>query len=345
MDLRREIKIHFLNEICQDAGGLVREWFSVLIEELFDSKFHLFVNANKRSDVSYLINEYSGEYNKNHLDYYYFCGQVIAKALYEQIPIKSYLNKIILKQLLEQPLNAKEDLKYVDGELYNSINYILSTQLTNAITIGTFTITKRHPITKSETSVDLKENGSQIQIDESNKEEFAKLFFEATFITNTKSQTEALINGFTSLIPRTIIEVLDPEELEYFICGEPTLDVADWKENTLYGAPYSETHPVIILFWKMVENMSTSEREKLLQFCTGSRRVPVEGFRGLRAANSQIRSFRIEARTSGEKGVALMVAHTCFNKLELPMYHDSKIMEECVKKVLESPSYFQFTFE
>ena len=46
LDLRKELKIHFVDEISQDAGGLVREWFSVLTEELFAFDFGLFVRTN-----------------------------------------------------------------------------------------------------------------------------------------------------------------------------------------------------------------------------------------------------------------------------------------------------------
>jgi E3 ubiquitin-protein ligase HUWE1 len=93
LDLRRDIRIHFLDEISQDADGLICEWFSILIEELFDSE-------ESTKEVTYTIDANARRYNTNHLDYYYFCGQVIAKALYEEMTIKAYLSKLILKMLL-----------------------------------------------------------------------------------------------------------------------------------------------------------------------------------------------------------------------------------------------------
>ncbi len=344
LDLRREIKIHFLNEVCQDAGGLIREWFSVLMEELFDPKFGLFVAAKTQGELSYLFNEYSEKYHTDHLDYFYFCGQVTAKALYERIPIKAYLNRIIFMQLLGAPL-SKDDLKYVDDELFGSIQFILNTQIDKEVGLGNFTITKKDPVTSAETLVELIENGSNIPITDANKLEFAELFFQHSFVIPTASQVKSFTAGFHSLLPLRIISALEPEELEFFICGDTTLDIKDWQENTTYASPYNVAHPVIRRFWEMIYKMSVEEREKLLQFCTGSKRVPAEGFKGLRAANGKISKFRIEPRTLDEKGSAFIVAHTCFNKLELPMYQDLTTMQTCVKKVLECPSYFQFTFE
>lgn len=349
LDLRKDIKIHFVNEVCQDAGGLIRDWFSVLIEGLFEPSFGLFTKSNTK-EISYIFNEYSEKFHADHLEYFYFCGQVVAKALYERIPIKAYLNKIILKQILGVPVSI-DDMKFIDTELYTSITYILSTHITPEMLIGNFTITKKDPTAAkpTETQIELKEGGAGIQIDDSNKAEFAELFFQNLFISNVQVQFKQFFSGFSSLVSPSLARVMDPDELDLFLCGGTELSVADWRENTTYAAPYSEGHPVVQNFWKMIGGMSQEDREKFLQFCTGSKRVPAEGFRGLRAANGQISRFRIEPRTiggnAGGKIAPFVVAHTCFNKIELPMYPDLETMVGCVKKVLESPAYFQFTLE
>lgn len=36
--LKKELKINFLGEVSNDAGGIIREWFSILIKELESDK-------------------------------------------------------------------------------------------------------------------------------------------------------------------------------------------------------------------------------------------------------------------------------------------------------------------
>lgn len=343
LDLRRELKIHFLNEVCQDAGGLIRDWFSVLTEELFDPKFGLFKRA-ATSELSYIFNKYSGKLHTNHLEYFYFCGQVVAKALYEAIPIKAYLCRVVFKRMLRRDLTL-EDLRYIDPELWSSVSFLRDNIIPSDAFIGNFTVSKKDPTTEKDVTVELKKGGADIPITEANKAEFIRLFFRHVAVTSTEAQFTAFLLGFNSLAKRNIVSILDPDELELFLCGETTIDVQDWKDNTTYGGEFNAEHPVIKNFWTMIEKMSPEELEKLLRFCTGSKRVPAEGFRGLRAANGKLSKFCIEPRTAGDKGMAFMAAHTCFNKVELPIYPDLATMEDTVHKVLDSPSCFQFSFE
>lgn len=343
LDLRQEIKINFLNEVSQDAGGLIRDWFSTVVEELFNPERHLFKRASTK-ELAYTINEYSGTYYKDHLDYYYFTGQVLAKALYERNPVKAYLNKLTMKMLLGQEVTI-DDAKHCDEEVHRSLEYILSNTISDELGIGTFVSTKKNPCTGVETTVELKENGSAINIDEANKHEFCELFFKEQFITCTQSQTTSLLKGFNSLISARTIGVLDADELELLLCGEPGVDVEDWRANTCYDAPFNKEHPVIKAFWFTVKKLTPAAREKFLQFCTGSRKTPAEGFRGLRAASNKVSKFRIKPRPDGGRNTGYIVAHTCFNTIELPMYTNLGLMRKNLSEILKSPASFQFTAE
>jgi hypothetical protein len=345
LDLRRDVRIHFLDEVSQDAGGLMREWLSILIEELFDPELHLFVKTNTK-ELSYTIDETAKKHHKDYLNYYYFTGQVIAKALYEKIPIKAYLSKLILKMILGQELKV-EDIKYCDVELYNSIQFILTNTITGLTSVGTFTSYKKDPDSGTEDFIELKENGKNIEVDDSNKHEFANLLFRKCFIAPIEVEANVLINGFCSLLTKDLISVLDADELELFICGDVDIDLKDWQENTNYEEPYHEVHPVIKRFWEMLEKMPSSKCEDFLQFCTGSKRAPAEGFRGLRAANNKVSKFKIKERKGGGKGESkgFIMAHTCFNVIELPQYDSTEEMTEAVNKILATPECFKFAME
>lgn len=68
-------------------------------------------------------------------------------------------------------------------------------------------------------------------------------------------------------------------------------------------------------FWEICAEMDTSQKANLLQFVTGTSKIPLGGFRELRGINNQITPFSIHRTTEIEK---LPMSHTCFNQLDLP---------------------------
>jgi hypothetical protein len=100
-------------------------------------------------------------------------------------------------------------------------------------------------------------------------------------------------------------------------------------------------------FWACVDsNLNEVQRQRLLQFVTGSDHVPVGGFRELRDHNGCILPFTLRALPRPTKPKPVLVdrilltatsqgardararsirsdyaiAHTCFNRLELPRF-------------------------
>ena len=61
------------------------------------------------------------------------------------------------------------------------------------------------------------------------------------------------------------------------------IDIDDLRENTLYNDYTAQSKPVKYLFEALYE-FDNVERAEFLRFVTGSSKVPVEGFKGLRAS-------------------------------------------------------------
>lgn len=55
---------------------------------------------------------------------------------------------------------------------------------------------------------------------------------------------DAIIKGFNSLIPNEIVKIFSPEEFDLLLSGQNTIDLKDWKNNTIYKGFYTEKHPV-----------------------------------------------------------------------------------------------------
>lgn len=105
--------------------------------------------------------------------------------------------------------------------------------------------------------------------------------------------------------------------------GMPTIDLKDLKENTDY-AGYQPNDPQIIWYWEILEEYSSEELAHLIQFITGTSKIPLEGF-------SQIQGMNGVQKISIHKDChinQLPRSHTCFNQLDLPAYENKEVMRE-----------------
>jgi len=98
--------------------------------------------------------------------------------------------------------------------------------------------------------------------------------------------------------------------LELLISGMPEVDVDDWKNNTEYHN-YNATSPQVQWLWRAIRSFDKEERAKLLQFVTGTGKVPLNGFKELEGMNGYTR-FSVH-KDFGNKD-RLPSSHTCFNR-------------------------------
>jgi E3 ubiquitin-protein ligase NEDD4 len=120
-------------------------------------------------------------------------------------------------------------------------------------------------------------------------------------------QFNAFITGFNELIPPDLVNVFDERELELLIGGIADIDVDDWKKHTDYRG-YTENDDVIQNFWKCIRSWDAEQKSRLLQFATGTSRIPVNGFKDLQGSDGP-RRFTIEK--AGEPG-QLPKSHTWY---------------------------------
>ncbi len=68
-----------------------------------------------------------------------------------------------------------------------------------------------------------------------------------------------------------------------------------------------------------MESFNDEQRSKLLQWATGTSRVPVEGFSALQSNDGRPCTFNLRLLPPGTR-YQMPVAHTCFNRIDMPLY-------------------------
>ncbi|KAH9385126.1 E3 ubiquitin-protein ligase HUWE1 [Nematocida major] len=315
-----KFNIKFVGEDGVDAGGLTREWYSELGKEMFNPNYALFTPIG----ASYQPNHIS-HINPEHLVYFKFIGRIIGKAVYDEMTVDCHFTRAFYKRVLGITVDLS-DVETLDPEFYRSLVWILENDIENVLEM-TFSMEQDQlGITKI---IDLKENGRNIALTNQNKREYVELVCGFKLVKVVERQLAAFVEGFFEILDMDLIKMFNEKELELLISGLPEIDVDDWRNNTIYFG-YTSDSQVVRWYWRAVRSFTMEERAKLLQFATGTSKLPLEGFAGLRCQNGN-QKFQIHKASGGS--TRLPTAHTCFNQLDLPEYDT---YEQFVKALLFS---------
>ncbi|KAL4738324.1 hypothetical protein BDV11DRAFT_138750 [Aspergillus similis] len=299
-----KLNVRFHGEEGVDAGGVTREWFQVLARGMFNPDYALFIPV-AADRTTFHPNRLSGV-NPEHLMFFKFIGRIIGKALYEGRVLDCHFSRAVYKCILGRNVSIK-DMETLDLDYYKSLLWMLENDITDIIT-ETFAV-ETDDFGEKQT-IDLIENGRNIPVTQENKEEYVQKVVDYRLVASVREQLDNFLKGFHEIIPPELISIFNEQELELLISGLPEIDVDDWKANTEYHN-YSASSPQIQWFWRAVRSFDKEERAKLLQFVTGTSKVPLNGFKELEGMNGVSR-FNIH-RDYGNKD-RLPSSHTCFNR-------------------------------
>ena len=148
---------------------------------------------------------------------------------------------------------------------------------------------------------------------------------------------DAFLKGVYSVVPREINMLLSARELELVLFGAAEIDVDEWRRSTVYRGALEESSPVVELFWAEVSEWPVAKRARLLQWCTGSTRVPVGGFDQLLGRDGAVKRFTLTSVSLDQ--AVYPRAHTCFNRIDLPLFTDRRTLAEAFDVALRTDEY------
>ena len=285
-----------------------------------------------RCSTSYEFPENAEYCCEDHLVYYRFLGRVMGKAMFDRQLIKGHMVKHLYKHILGWPIYFK-DLESIDEEYYNNLKQ-LRIMHENGDDISClcldFTITTE--IMGIKNTVELVRGGADIEVTNENFPEYVEACLKYKLMGSVKPQLNELLLGFFDVIPEPLLTIFDYQELELIMCGLPHIDLDDWKAHTEYSGEYEELcihHPTVEWFWETLEEFNDEMKARLLLFVTGTSGVPSRGFGVLQSNDGNIRNFTIH-------GVSAEIcfyprAHTCFNRIDLPLYSSKEELQERLK--------------
>ncbi|KAL8615914.1 hypothetical protein ACOMHN_034590 [Nucella lapillus] len=329
--LKTRLWIEFDGEVGLDYGGVSREWFYLLSKEMFNPYYGLF-EYSAVDNYTLQINNLSGLLNEDHLTYFEFIGRVAGMAIFHGKLLDAFFIRPFYKMMLKKPITLV-DMESVDSEYFNSMVWIKENDPSDLELH--FSVEEDH--FGEITEMDLIPNGRNIEVNNENKHQYLEEVIKWRFVSRVEPQMKAFMKGLNALVPQNLLQIFDENEVELLMCGLQDIDVNDWKQHTAYKGEYNPNHPVIIHFWKAVYSCNNEMRSRLLQFVTGTSRVPMNGFAELYGSNGP-QLFTIEKWGNPTQ---LPRAHTCFNRLDLPPYENYSSLRSKLVTAVENAQGFE----
>lgn len=342
-EIKKGLRIEFLGEEGLDSGGLRKEWFLLLVREVFDPEHGLFV-YDEDSHYCYFN---PGTFETS--DQFFLVGAVLGLAIYNSTILDVALPPFAFRKLLASAPNytgpATSSLRPSPGYTLEDLAEFRPTLAKGLRQLLEFDGDVKETFCRDFVAVGerygqlvetpLCSNGENRAVTNSNRNEFVELYIKYLLDTSVARQYEPFKRGFFTVCGGNALSLFRPEEIELLVRGsDEPLDVATLRTVAIYDGWGKGTNPsdepVVDWFWDAFGKASAKDQRKLLSFITSSDRIPAMG----------ATSLVIKITCLGDHNDRFPIARTCFNMLGLYRYRNRSVLEEKLwRAVIESEGF------
>ncbi|XP_022369655.1 ubiquitin-protein ligase E3C isoform X1 [Enhydra lutris kenyoni] len=337
-DLKKRIRVHLLNahgldEAGIDGGGIFREFLNELLKSGFNPNQGFFKTTNEGllypSPAARML---VGDSFARH---YYFLGRMLGKALYENMLVELPFAGFFLSKLLGTSADVDiHHLASLDPEVYKNLLFLKSYE-GDVEELGLNFTVVNNDLGEAQV-VELKFGGKDIPVTSANRIAYIHLVADYRLNRQIRQHCLAFRQGLANVVNLEWLRMFDQQEIQVLISGaQVPISLDDLKSFTNYSGGYSADHPVIRVFWRVVEGFTDEEKRKLLKFVTSCSRPPLLGFKELYPA------FCIH--NGGSDLARLPTASTCMNLLKLPEFHDEALLRRKLLYAIECAAGFELS--
>ncbi|KAK3871366.1 hypothetical protein Pcinc_023478 [Petrolisthes cinctipes] len=301
-DYKRPLKVHFIGEEAEDAGGVRKEFFLLLLREILNPDYGMFTQYPETNNIWFKEGTLEAAAT------YSLIGIVCGLAIYNFTIINLPFPLALYKKLLGQSVGL-DDLADFDPHLTRNLHELLEYEGNDVEEVFCLNFTVTQQFYDVTNSIPLKPGGDDIPVTTQNKQEYVDLLVDYKLTSSIAKQYQAFHDGFYRVCGGGILKLFQPMELMALVTGNENFNWAELEQNTEYKGEYHREHEVIKMFWEVFHGLSTDQKKQFLIFLTGTDRIPILG---MKAVKMIIQSTNDDS--------FLPVAHTCISQLDLPVY-------------------------
>lgn len=325
-------------ELEQGYGrGVYREFLVSLCKEGFAVEHGLFQQTPEGSvypnSFSFLATN-----DPQHLQKIRFLGAMVGRALSDGV-LQEVSFALHFRNAILGRRNTLSNLKRFDAQLYHQLMSLtrMSDDELKAMELN-FVYTVHGLGVTSE--VELIPGGAHMDVTSRNCLFYVHLIADFKLNREAAEQTGAFCAGLRTIFHQNWLRLFDSNEVGKLFGGDEAgqIDLADWKENTVYDRPEDVNAVPVRLFWDVVTSLTSIQQSQLLKFVTSMTRPPLLGFRFLAPP------FKVQLLSLNVSGPdRLPSAATCFSTLKLPPYQDYATARAKIIAAIEETNTFEFS--
>lgn len=301
-DLKKPLRVKFHGEEAEDAGGVKKEFFMLLLREILDPKYGMFKQYEETRTIWFSEDSFEDEVM------YFLIGLLCGLAIYNFIIIYLPFPLALYKKLLLE-LVGLNDIKDMSPVIAKSMQSILDYNESDFEEVFALNFEVIRDAFGEQKTFELIPGGSKVPVTLKNKKQFVDLYVDYILNKSVESHFKAFHEGFHKVCGGKVLELFHSHELMSVVIGNENYDWEELEKNASYKEGYTKSDPTIVLFWQVFHELTFEEKKKFLLFLTGSDRIPLQGMKAIRITIQPMSDERF-----------LPVAHTCFNLLDLPRY-------------------------
>uniref|UniRef100_A0A8C6WFV8 Ubiquitin-protein ligase E3A n=1 Tax=Neogobius melanostomus TaxID=47308 RepID=A0A8C6WFV8_9GOBI len=317
-DLKKQLYVEFEGEQGVDEGGVSKEFFQLVVEEIFNPDIGMFT-YDERTRL-FWFNPSSFENDGQ----YTLIGIVLGLAIYNNCILDVHFPMVVYRKLMGKK-GTFRDLADANPVLNQSLKELMEYEgSVEEDMMITFQISQTD-LFGNALMYDLRENGDKIPVTNDNRKDFISQYTDYILNKSVEKQFKAFRRGFHMVTNESPLKYLfRPEEIELLICGSRNLDFLALEETTEYDGGYNRDSRIIKEFWETLHSFGEDQKRLFLQFTTGTDRAPVGGLGKLKMIIAK----------NGPDTDRLPTSHTCFNVLLLPEYNSKEKLRERLLKAI-----------
>lgn len=302
--LKKPLRVKFVGEAGVDEGGVRKEFFQVMVRQLFNPDFGMFKEEQESHTLWFNHDSDASPVQWELL------GTLLGLALYNGVLLDVQFPTLLYRLLRGEPPTLR-DLNELRPSVAVSLQGVLDYEEDNMEDVLCLDFTAPYESWGAPKSAELIPGGKDIMVTQQNKQEYVNRYVRFTLHDLVAKQLQSFRRGFEHVADGPIASMLRPEELELLVVGSKELDFSALRDSARYEEPYSANNATVRWMWEVVlDELNEEEKRNFLAFVTGSDRAPIRGL------GSEV----ITISRAGPDSDQLPSAHTCFSHLLLPEY-------------------------
>lgn len=266
-DLKKPLKVKFLGEEGEDAGGVRKEFFLLLMKEMLDQKYGMFQEHEESRLIWFASNSFEDP------EMYKLVGTICGLAIYNFIIINLPFPLALYKKLLKEKVDLN-DMKELSPVLGRTLQNILDYEGDDMEVVFDLTFEISRENYGHLETVPLKPNGDKIQVNQENKyastilscawtednftnqknissfnrKEFVELYIDFMLNKSVETQFDAFYAGFMKVCGGQVMDLFRAHELMELVIGNENYDWDAFEQSAQYKGGYKSGDPTVCLF-------------------------------------------------------------------------------------------------